>query len=128
MDGQSEKTDSDGAVTFSLETGDYAITVSLAGYDTEIVAVTLAAPVTIQAVGLSLSACPNVSEVTATTASVPPDELEVAKGDSEDVVITATDDNGCPAAGVKVKKRLLWQTIKRLASLLSAQQQMQVVR
>lgn len=63
--------------------------------------------------------CPDY--VTATTASAPPDELEIAKGDTEDVVITVTDDNGCPAAGVKVKKRVSSANNKKVSvSPLSA--------
>ncbi len=105
VDGQTATTGANGSATFSnLATGDYTVTVSLTGYDTATVDVTVVAPVTRQAVKLSLTTCPD--EVAATTASVDQVSLILAKGSSYDVTITVTDDDDCPAQGVKVKRRV----------------------
>lgn len=56
--------------------------------------------------------CPD--EVEATTASVDPDTLTLAKGDSEDVIVLVTGDNECPAQGVKVKRKLTSANKKKI--------------
>jgi hypothetical protein len=50
--------------------------------------------------------CPDTSEVVATSASVDPDTLILAKGSSEEVTIIVTDNDGCTAEGVKVTRKL----------------------
>ncbi|MBM4066125.1 MAG: carboxypeptidase regulatory-like domain-containing protein, partial [Planctomycetes bacterium] len=112
VDGQTGTTGANGTATFSLETGDYTVTVSMEGYDTATVEVTVTAPVTIQAVELALTTCPD--EVTATTASVDPESLSLSKGDTETVTVTVTDDEGCPAEGVKVTRKLSSSNKKKI--------------
>ncbi|MCF6147828.1 MAG: hypothetical protein E3K37_04125 [Candidatus Kuenenia sp.] len=114
VDGESGVTDSTGAATFSLAVGEYTVAVSATGYTAETVDVTVTPPVTIQAVTLEEKFCPEPDETEATTASVTPDELDLAKGDSEDVIVLVTDDEGCPASGVKVKRGLTSKNKKKI--------------
>ena len=114
VDGQTATTGANGSATFSeLATGDYTVTVTAEGCSTNTVDVTVTAPVTIQEIELNC-ACPDATEVAATTASVDQDSLTLAKGSSEDVTITVTGDDNCPAEGVKVKRKLTSANKKKI--------------
>lgn len=115
VDGQSGVTDASGGATFTLEAGDYEVSVSATDYLTSVVTVTVTPPVTILPVTLEPKGpCPEPDEAVASAATVTPDSLSLTKGDSEDVIVLVTDEDGCPAQGVKVKRKLTSANKKKI--------------
>lgn len=114
VDGQSGVTDASGGATFTLEAGDYEVSVSATGYTTSVGTVTVTPLVTILPVTLEPKVCPEPDEAVASAATVTPDSLSLTKGDSEDVIVLVTDEDGCPAQGVKVKRKLTSANKKKI--------------
>ncbi|MCZ7624221.1 MAG: carboxypeptidase regulatory-like domain-containing protein [Candidatus Kuenenia sp.] len=114
VDGQSGITDASGGATFTLEAGDYEVSVSATDHITSNTTVTVTPPVTIHEVTLDIKSCGEPGEVEASNAKVTPDILDLVKGDSEDVIVLVTGDNECPAQGVKVKRKLTSANKKKI--------------
>lgn len=114
VDGQSGITDASGGATFTLEAGDYEVSVSATDHITSNTTVTVTPPVTIHEVTLEIKICGEPGEVEASNATVTPDILDLVKGDSEDVIVLVTGDNECPAQGVKVKRKLTSANKKKI--------------
>jgi len=103
-------TDSGGTFRFDgLPGGFYELTASAHGYitTTEEIHIDDEVPVNITvAITMVLAECPDMLEAKATSLTAPLSEITLPKNDSTEIVITVTDDTGCPVEGVKCKRLL----------------------
>lgn len=109
-------TDSEGTFRFSdLPAGDYELTASAHGYITTTEEVHIDEEVALNitiSITMILSECPHVSEAEISSFTASSSEVTLAKNDSTEISIMATDDRGCPVEGVKCK-RILSSSSKR---------------
>ena len=103
-------TDSDGTFLFTdMPAGNYKLTASAHGYITTTEEIRIDGKVPLNmtvAITMVLAECQNTLEGEAASLTAPSNEITLSKNDSSKILITVTNDTGCPVEGIRCKRLL----------------------